>query len=719
MTIFIQKITIALIVILLAAIGAPAQKITLPEDFDWKKIPAGYAGKTLKIKHHYNAHNINIILPDNITLLFIGGSLTNFSNLQANNTTINAEKIKIFDAGSTFSGTFINTVAAPEWFGAKGNNDANDSKAVETAIRYFGKVTFAGSYYIPGINITIDNPVELVGEAGAMVRGDGGNVGRFTVANSISVSNIHFTGFRFCFWFNHHDIIRDVRFSNNTFSNIENPIYTPNNNFEQKLFNVTVTNNTFNRCTAGVELFCYLRNVEISNNNFLDLGSPLLQKQSNAIRLGNSWFDYHTDKEIGDFRIFNNRIMNVFCGQYMKGREGYECHGILVIGNRVEINGNHIENVYNGGVAGNPRIKTGSEGIYVKANDCRIYNNTLINAGFGEGAISVKGTNTGIVIEKNVLKYTEDIADHSQLITCYYAGDLIIRGNVMESNASNTTGIKLCTSDKVLSNALVSDNKSWNVKGYGFKILNRFAGNEISIINNVNMDIDGEILKEESTQNYSLIFSENNLRLKNGVFMPSSRSNDLTFSGNSVSAMENTKINNLQNKTEIDNNIFNIYSSYPNPLFIDKHKSCFTNNKVNLNGAWKMVLMISGEEPGTIAGNTFNLKAGTGNIERVIFINTPTPGVAVALENNTFSGSESQKNAVMVCVANAGLHILTLDNNSADKNTGVFLDVISTVRYACFVNNQTKCTEGFLTERSLRFIEEYYSCSNSQLSDNE
>ena len=203
------------------------------------------------------------------------------------------------------------------------------------------------------------------------------------------------------------------------------------------------------------------------------------------------------------------------------------------------------------------------------------------------------------------------------------------------------------------------------------------------------------------------------------MFIPSSRSNDLTFSRNSVTAIENTKINNLQNNTEIDNNIFDIYSSYPNPLFIDKHKSCFTNNKVNLNGAWKMVLMISGEEPETVAGNTFNLKAGTGNIERVIFINTPTPGVAVALENNTFSGSESQKNAVMVCVANAGLHILTLDNNSADKNTGVFLDVISPVRYACFVNNHTKCTEGFLTERSLRFIEEHYSCSNSQLPDNE
>lgn len=715
-----KKLLNAIILSLITAAGLSSQNIVIPADFDWANIPSVYSNETLEIKYHFTPSGADIYLPDYLTLAFTGGSIKNFKSLTGNYTTIVAGESEIFNPNDNITGTFVNTVALPEWFGAKGDNRSNDAPAVAAAVRSFPKVLFKRKYYIPNTIINIVKPVELTGAQNALIRGDGGNVGRFSVKNSITVQNLNFDSFRFCFFFDHDDIISNVKFLNNSFTNIEKPVFAPNNNYIQKLFGVQISNNIFTLCTAGVELFCYLNNVQIDNNKFQNLGNPDLQNQANAIRLGNSWFDYHNDTNIGDFSIYGNSIRDVRCGRHLPGPEGFECHGILVIGNRVQIFNNHIENVYNGGVKDNPRLKTGSEGIYIKANDCRIYNNTLINAGFGEGAICVKGFNTGIVIENNTVQYLDDIADHSQLITCYFAGQLIISGNTLESIAANTTGIKLSTSDKIPSNALIKDNNKLKVNGYGFKILNLYEGNEITVINNRNIEVDGEILKEESKRNYSLTFESNSMAVRNGVFMPSSRFNSLNFNKNKLTAIENTKINNLYNNTEIHENIFNILSSSPNPLFVDRQTTNFTNNNLNIDGSWRIILNIIGDQPGIIADNTFNLNAKVGNIERVIFLNSPTPGLSANIENNRFKCTSYQKETRMVAVSNAGLYILTLSGNVAESRAGIFLDIApsSKVKYGCFINNSTRCGGGFATDATMMRIEEFYSCGNSQLPDN-
>jgi hypothetical protein len=713
-----RRISCITLLMFIASISIAAPAITLPANFSWNHVPAQYAGKTLVIKHHFSPGYIDIRLPDNVTLKFSGGSLKGFRTLAGNNTTISAHNKPIFDQASRFTGTFINTAAMPEWFGAKGDDRSNDALAVDAAIRSFSIIRFTARYYIPNIIITIDKPTTFTGSDGAKLRGDGGNVGRFSVKNSLTVKNIHFDQFRFCFYFDHDKAIRGIHFHQNRFTGIEKPIFAPNNNLVQKLSKIGITGNHFTGCTAGIELFCHLIEVNISQNRFDNLGHKTLQKQANAIRLGNSAINYDTDLSIGDFTIAGNHIKNVFCGQY-DGPEGYECHGIMVVGNRVQITGNHLENIYNGGIQGNPRIKTGSEGIYIKGNDCTISNNTLINAGFGEGAICVKGLNSGVVIKGNKISYISDLADHSQLITCYFRDTLKITGNTMESVAQNTTAIKLCNVTHMLSKAYVEENQIKSVKGYGFKIMNRFPGSAFNISLNGAINIQGDIIKEESSQPYAMMFRHNVMEIKDGFFIPSSRSNDVTFAGNKVKATGDTKINNLYNSARLVFNRFEIHSASWNPLFFAHHRSSFHNNEVHMYGAWRYVLMLNNEQSGEVIGNSFFLNPGSGSIERAVIFNTATVGLVFSFKDNRFTGNAGQGNTILVSVSNAGLKELTLSGNSAGKNAGVFLEVRSPLGHGSFINNNTACSNGFVSAESLKKIGRYHASGNNQLSDHQ
>lgn len=692
-----------------------AQTIVLPADFDWRKIPAAYKGETLEIRHHFAPSNIDILLPEHVTLMFKGGSITAFKSLQGNQTCIIAPKTKIFDTKATITGTFINTTASPEWFGAKGDLKTNDGEAVSAAIGAFTVVAFSGKYHIPGVNIIIRKPSELIGQTGAMIRGDGNSSGRFTIKSSITVRNLQFEQFRFCFFFDHDAPIDGIRFFNNRFTGIEKPLYASNANLKQKLMHIEITDNKFSKCTSGVELLGWIKYATLCRNEFLDLGSPTLQQQSNAIRLGNTAFNAHTDTAMGDYTICGNVIKNVFCGQNQEGAEGFECHAVFATGNRVVIRDNMIENVYNGGIKDQRRIKTGSEGIYIKANDCIISGNTLINAGFGEGAISVKGFNTGVQISDNILRYTADLADFPQLITCYYAGKLLIEKNKLESVATNSTGIKLCASGSAPTEAVISGNQQWKINGYAFKILNKAPGASIVIENNSGMLITGHLLKEESTESYKLLFKRNILTITDGGFLPSTKINELTFINNTVVVKGKPFAANLYNLANVQKNSFEIHSASNHALFVMNDQSSFSQNTLLMKSAWKTILMYSNSVSGQITENTFMLSAREGKIERVIFINSSTPGLNVALEKNLFRGSDAQKNAILITVSNAGLKQLHLNNNTADERTGVFLEVLSAVSNADFQNNKTSGTGGFAAPASMKRINTWQARSNTQL----
>lgn len=693
------------------------QTVSLPPNFDWSDIPSSYAGKTLLVKFHHQASNAVINLPSRVVLKFTGGSLSSYKSLRGNQATLFAGNEKILDVKGEITGTFVNTLARPEWFGAVGDGKADDGAAVAAAIRAFQQIAFTGQYFIPEATLRIEKPTELLGEKNAKITGNGGDVGRFFVAHTLTVKNITFSNFRYCFYINQENMLENLIFSDNTFLRIEKPIFAPISNTVQKLRHVKVSGNRFTQCTAGVELFAHLQDVKVCENSFLDLGNKTQQKQSNAIRLGNTAHDYHQDQTIGDYEIYGNTIRNVFCGQNMQGGEGFECHGIFALGNRVKIYRNNLENVYNGGVKDNPRIRTGSEGIYVKANDCHIFGNTLVNAGFGEGSVAVKGFNSGAKITGNVVKYTEDLADYAQVITCYFRDEILIEDNILVSNASLSTGVKLCGWDKKAVIARVNRNKQFNIKGFGFKIINQYPGSRFYFTGNQAVSIEGDMLKEESKFPYELFFNGNTITLKDGFLLPSSKFNDLSFSNNTAEITGNAKTNTLWNPVTLEGNKFTIHAVSTEALITFYSSGKVTGNTFTFTGGWRFVMALDGNEPVLVSNNVFNLAVRKGRIETIIYINHKISGLDCMVEKNRFAGSPGEGSAALISVSHKGLNKLTLDGNKADSYPGVFLSVTSPVEYACLIHNTTDCKRGFLSPASRTQITRLYACDNLQLPD--
>lgn len=63
----------------------------------------------------------SIVLPNGVTLKFLGGVIDGNYNLIGTNTTIEADHIRIFGDNISVNGNWANKVVYPEWFGAKGD----------------------------------------------------------------------------------------------------------------------------------------------------------------------------------------------------------------------------------------------------------------------------------------------------------------------------------------------------------------------------------------------------------------------------------------------------------------------------------------------------------------------------------------------------------------------------------------------------------------------
>lgn len=107
----------------------------------------------------------NIVMPENCTLEFVGGSISNrdkLNTIKGNNTTIIAPSVKIFTPNTILSGTWNVKESYPEWFGAKSNSIDNAAPAIQNCINSFGRVVLNGSYRA-GSTLYLLNSTELVG----------------------------------------------------------------------------------------------------------------------------------------------------------------------------------------------------------------------------------------------------------------------------------------------------------------------------------------------------------------------------------------------------------------------------------------------------------------------------------------------------------------------------------------------------------------------------
>ena len=91
------------------------------------------ANNVYRIDQNYDLSGKVIVMPDNCTLQFEGGSLSN-GELKGNNTQIEANYQYVFKDGLKLSGTWRTEAWLPEWFGAQGKNGYYDTESIQRAL---------------------------------------------------------------------------------------------------------------------------------------------------------------------------------------------------------------------------------------------------------------------------------------------------------------------------------------------------------------------------------------------------------------------------------------------------------------------------------------------------------------------------------------------------------------------------------------------------------
>ena len=91
----------------------------------------------------------DITIPSNCVLEFDGGSIIGKGYVKGNETTIKADILQIFGTDILLIGSWNNSEAYPEWFGAKGNGVEDDTKPVTTVLSSpFPLVSFCKKYKV-------------------------------------------------------------------------------------------------------------------------------------------------------------------------------------------------------------------------------------------------------------------------------------------------------------------------------------------------------------------------------------------------------------------------------------------------------------------------------------------------------------------------------------------------------------------------------------------
>lgn len=139
------------------------------------------------IQYDYDLNGATINIPENCTLKFEGGSLSN-GTLSLNNTLINSVPLQIFK-DVVITGKSISEFALSEWFGAKGDGINDDTKAIQDALKYLSVVKLcANKNYFITDTIELAYRNQLSGTTNTTVSANG-NFKLFKIGHSVRVSD--------------------------------------------------------------------------------------------------------------------------------------------------------------------------------------------------------------------------------------------------------------------------------------------------------------------------------------------------------------------------------------------------------------------------------------------------------------------------------------------------------------------------------------------------
>ncbi|MBQ7239862.1 MAG: hypothetical protein IJS56_00310 [Bacilli bacterium] len=499
-------------------------------------------------------------------------------------------------------------------FGAKGDGTTNDSIAFNNAINS-GAVTIKipdGTYNMNNTLFTLTKFMRFVGNGETKTTVKNGTIKAPYGVSAEDITfdggytqNVEFTGV------GHEkngsvifDVtptgIRDVSYKNCTFKNVTVASYARHGSDietdKTRLRNDTAKDCTFtNLRRVGIYHTVPLSNGTYLNNSFTNLGgSDMLRGIISGIFLGdvtnNTYFQ--ADNILIKGNTFDNLVTKDNFLPSNEQEHWTNSNFIAIRGYNALIDNNTFTNLVG---YGNDR-----EGVYTKIQNLTISNNTLINAGFGEGYICAKAHDGEAVF--NVIN--NNISGRAGTgIRTYGPGD--ITGNTI--NIENTPVAILATTSGTV--------------GVGNTPLN-VSGNTITSGTEVGINVNGTDVSDYSDDNkmVSLVNVQTPIILNNNTIRPT------------TSFKTYISIINPYDDVTIDSNKIYLSSNEGNDKAItitnsnDVYDTCLNNTT-------------------TISGNYFESSGNTNVFARVSYYQSSgkTTGRKIYLKNNNFNYTGSHE----------------------------------------------------------------------------
>jgi len=293
-----------------------------------------------------------------------------------------------------------------QMFGAVANDGTDDTVAIEQAITVAGANGFsievsAGLYDASEVDVTATVDINF---ANGAIFDFGGNNGFILRDAGLDLSGATIQNANFAVYGSdgipnagseYPDVGRTfngsvdkVVITGTTFNNTNNAVWLIMNNTANRLGELRLEDNTINGGYNAITSTAIVGTTLINGNTILDMDptgfvDPVTGDPNGVgvggIKLGRNKVEVQDNT--GFITITNNTIDGIHDNR----AAGYNTQGIAVFGgNGVLIDGNAVKDIDN-------RKNADAEGIYIKALNAVVSNNTLENAGLEQGAIAIKG----------------------------------------------------------------------------------------------------------------------------------------------------------------------------------------------------------------------------------------------------------------------------------------------------------------------------------------
>lgn len=270
----------------------------------------------------------DITIPENCVLKFDGGSISassgeNMDTITGSNTGISAGLIKIFNTNVTLVGTWNVVEAYPEWFGAVGDGETDDTTPIQTVINFSSltkcKSKLSVKTYIVR-NIEIKPYVTIEGIKNSAYNGD--NLMGSVIKSNSNTGSVFYT--------KEHETTKSVSLSNfSIVGNKEiNGITLVSDSYYWSFNNISVQN-----CNIGINIgrAWHLR-FEVTNTYYCNIGFKVSSSSPLTCTTFTSCISYAGDLGF-DFRADLCAVTLISCATdgCKKSMNINACYGVSII----------------------------------------------------------------------------------------------------------------------------------------------------------------------------------------------------------------------------------------------------------------------------------------------------------------------------------------------------------------------------------------------------